>query len=182
VPSASRSFPPTPESVGGARQFTRRTLVSWGADGLEDDARIVASELATNALLHARTPFTLTLTLDADRLRLTMADGSVTRPRMRRFNTAESTTGRGLRMVAELSHAWGVEQDGQGKTVWCEFRVPSAGAGPAEGASQVSTHVRQGDLDVEALLAMYGSDDVDAGPQLFGRRYIRALAPVGVVA
>lgn len=180
VPSASHSFPPTPESVGGARQFTRRTLVSWGADGLEDDVRIVASELATNALLHARTRFTLTLTLDGDRLRLTMADGSATQPRMRRFNGTESTTGRGLRMVAELSHAWGVDKDGQGKAVWCEFRVPVRASRVAMGASQVSTDIRQGDLDVETLLAMYGGDD-DAGPQLFSRRYIGTLARVGVV-
>jgi anti-sigma regulatory factor (Ser/Thr protein kinase) len=182
VPSASHSFPPTPESVGGARQFTRRTLVSWGADGLEDDVRIVASELATNALLHARTRFTLTLTLDGERLRLTMTDGSATQPRMRRFDAAESTTGRGLRMVAELAHAWGVEQDGKGKAVWCEFRVPNGGSRPAKGASQVSADVLLGDLDVQALLALYGGDDDDAGPQLFGRRLIGALATVGVVA
>src|SRR4051812_20415725 len=143
---------------------------------------MVASELATNALLHARTQFTLTLTLDGDRLRLTMADGSATRPRMRRFNSAEATTGRGLRMVAQLSHAWGVEKDGHGKAVWCEFRVPSGGSLRAKGASQVSADIRHRDLDVEALLAMYGGDDDDAGPQLFGRRYIGALARVGVVA
>jgi anti-sigma regulatory factor (Ser/Thr protein kinase) len=182
VPSASHSFPPTPESVGGARQFTRRTLVSWGAGGLEDDVRIVASELATNALLHARTRFTLTLTLDGDRLRLTMTDGSPTHPRVRRFNSAESTTGRGLTMVAELAQAWGVEKDGAGKAVWCEFRVPSRGTRSAEGASQVSAGTLHGDLDVDALLAMYGGDDDDAGPKLFGRRYPVALTPVGVVS
>jgi anti-sigma regulatory factor (Ser/Thr protein kinase) len=181
VPSASHSFPPTPESVGGARQFTRRTLVSWGADGLEDDVRIVASELATNALLHARTHFTLTLTLDGDRLRLTMTDGSTTQPRMRRFSGTESTTGRGLRMIAELAHAWGVEQDGRGKAVWCEFRVPAGGSRRAKEAAQVPTDIRRGDLDVEALLAIYGGDD-DDGPQLFNRRHIGALTAVGVVA
>jgi anti-sigma regulatory factor (Ser/Thr protein kinase) len=125
VASASQSFPPAPESVRRARQFTLRTLASWGADVLEDDVRVVASELATNALLHARTRFTLTLTLENDRLRLSMADGSPNRPRMRRFDTAEATTGRGLRMVAELSQAWGVEQDGEGKAVWCEFPLTS---------------------------------------------------------
>jgi anti-sigma regulatory factor (Ser/Thr protein kinase) len=183
VLSASDSFPPSPESVGHARQFTRRTLVSWGADDLEDDVRTVTSELATNALLHARTPFTLTLTLDGDRLRLTMADGSATQPRMRRFDSAEATTGRGLRMVAQLTSSWGVEKDGTGKAVWCEFRMPAAGAGPVTGGSQVAADTGQADLDVETLLAMYGGDEGGpADPQLFGPRRARALASVGAVA
>ena len=130
MPSASESFPAAPDSVGRARQFTLRTLVSWGAAGLEDDVRVVASELATNALLHARTAFTLTLTLTHDRLRLSMADGSPAQPRVRRFDTTDSTTGRGLRMVAELAQAWGVEKDGEGKAVWCEFHLPATRTWP----------------------------------------------------
>ncbi len=114
--------------MGGARVFAARTLTDWGADGLAEDVRVVASELATNAFLHARTPFTLTLVLDDDRLRLTLTDGSPTAPRPRRFDGTESTTGRGLRIVAELAQAWGVERDSAGKAVWCEFRVGPASA------------------------------------------------------
>jgi anti-sigma regulatory factor (Ser/Thr protein kinase) len=161
VPSASRSFPPTPESVGRARRFAARTLASWGAQQLEDDVRVVASELATNALLHARTEFTLGITLDGDLLRLTLADGSAAQPRMRRFDSAESTTGRGLRMVAELAQAWGVEKDGAGKAVWCEFRIVSAPAAHADGVAQVSASAADLDLGVEALLALYGDDDAE---------------------
>jgi anti-sigma regulatory factor (Ser/Thr protein kinase) len=149
-----------PESVGKARRFATRTLAAWGAEQLEDDVRVVASELATNALLHARTEFTLGLLLDGDRLRVTLADGSAVQPRMRRFDSTESTTGRGLRMVAELAQAWGVAQDGMGKAVWCEFRLDSASAAPADGVAQVPGEIA--DLDVEALLALYGDDD--AGP------------------
>ena len=146
-----------PESVGRVRQFATRTLASWGAQQLEDDVRVVASELATNALLHARTEFTLGLTLDGDRLRVILADGSSVQPRMRRFDSTESTTGRGLRMVAALAQAWGVEKDGLGKAVWCEFRVVSASAAEADGAGQVRPG--SADLDVDALLALYGDDD-----------------------
>jgi anti-sigma regulatory factor (Ser/Thr protein kinase) len=149
-----------PESVGRARRFAARILASWGAQQLEDDVRVVASELATNALLHARTEFTLGLLLDGDRLRVTLADGSAVEPRMRRFDSTESTTGRGLRMVAKLAQAWGVEKDGLGKAVWCEFRVAATSAAQADGVAQV----RAGgdDLDVEALLALY--EDDDGGP------------------
>jgi anti-sigma regulatory factor (Ser/Thr protein kinase) len=184
VPSASSSFPAAPGSIGRARQFTGRTLLSWGADGLEDDVRAVASELATNALLHARTRFTLTLTLDGDTLRLTMADGSPTHPRMRRFDSTESTTGRGLRIVAQLTQAWGVEARGEGKEVWCEFRLQSGGAAPAEGRLQGFPDAGQRDLDVETLLAMYGDDDDGPlrDPQVFHPSPVRVLASIGVVA
>ncbi len=150
-----------PESVGRARQFATRTLASWGARQLEDDVRVIASELATNALLHARTDFTLGLMLDGDRLRVTLADGSSVQPRMRRFDSTESTTGRGLRMVAELTQAWGVEKDGAGKAVWCEFRVVPASAAHADGVAQVSAGAPDLDLGVEALLALYGDDDAE---------------------
>ena len=181
MPSASDSFPPTPESVGRARQFIRRTLASWGADGLDDDVRAVTSELATNALLHARTPFTLTLTLDGDLLRLTLADGSTGRPRMRRFDSAESTTGRGLRMVARLTQAWGVRDQLGGKAVWCDFRLPGVDERPVTGTSRGTADKATRELDVEALLAMYaGDDDSPVDSQLSGRRHARALQLIGV--
>ncbi len=183
MPSASRSFPPTPESVGRARRFAARTLASWGAQQLEDDVRVVASELATNALLHARTEFTLGLTLRGDRLRLTLTDGSAAQPRMRRFDSTESTTGRGLRMVAELAQAWGVEKDGVGKAVWCDFRVAAASAAPADGAGQVRLGAADLDLDVEALLTLYGDDDGEPPrPKLSSCSCARADLVVRVVA
>ena len=183
MPSAFRSFPPAPESVGRARQFATRTLVSWGADQLEDDVRVVASELATNALLHARTDFTLGLTLDGDRLRVTLTDGSAVQPRMRRFDSTESTTGRGLRMVAELAQSWGVDRDGVGKAVWCEFRVASGSAGGvADRAVQVGSEASDED-DVEALLALYGDDDeLPPRPRLSNCSGARPRLVVRVVA
>lgn len=165
MPSASESFPPTPESVAGARRFTRRTLASWGAEQLDDDVRAVASELATNAVLHARTPFTVTLTLAGDRLRLTLADGSARRPRVRRFDNAESTTGRGLKILTELAETWGVDDDGRGKAVWGEFMLLPAELPAAHAAGTAPLPAASGDpavdVDVETLLAMWGGDDGD---------------------
>jgi anti-sigma regulatory factor (Ser/Thr protein kinase) len=169
--------------VGRARQFAARTLASWGAQQLEDDVRVVASELATNAQLHARTEFTLGLSLDGDRLRLTLVDGSPVRPRMRRFDSTESTTGRGLRMVGELAGAWGVEQDGVGKAVWCEFRVDPGSVAQAGGIAQARPEFPVVEEDVEALLAMYGDDDDGVPrPQLSTCSHPRAQLVVRVVA
>jgi Histidine kinase-like ATPase domain len=189
VPSAFRSFPPAPASVAKARQFAARTLDSWGAGQLEDDVRVVASELATNALLHARTDFTLGLALDGDLLRLTIADGSATQPRMRRFDSTDSTTGRGLRMVAELAQAWGVDRDGVGKAVWCEFRVASASASASvtrDAAGRARIHGADDDLDVDALIALYADDDESGDdsprPRLSSCSYPRRRLVVRVVA
>jgi hypothetical protein len=44
---------------------------------LVDDVQLVVSELATNAILHARTPFTVTLDGFDDLVFLTVMDGSV---------------------------------------------------------------------------------------------------------
>jgi anti-sigma regulatory factor (Ser/Thr protein kinase) len=43
---------PQPESVGDARDFTRATLRGWGPAAVSEDAELVVSELATNALRH----------------------------------------------------------------------------------------------------------------------------------
>lgn len=167
--------------MGGARLFAGRTLTAWGADGLAEDVRVVASELATNAFLHARTPFTLTLVLDDDRLRLTLTDGSATAPRLRRFDSTESTTGRGLRIVAELAQAWGVETDSAGKAVWCEFLVGPASAAPTDGAAQSRPGARAVVEDVEALLAQYGDDDDGTPrPRLSSCSYFRPQLVVRV--
>ncbi len=126
------TFPAEPHSVGPARRFAVSTLLGWDhADhtdhtDLADDVRSAVSELATNAALHARTEFTVTVAGDGDVVRVSVSDGSVAGPRMPRHRDDEATTGRGLSMVAQLATAWGVDpgRDGGGKTVWCEFPAP----------------------------------------------------------
>ncbi len=110
-----------PDRVTTYGDFVAATLDEWGRDG-GDAVLLLVSELTTNALLHARTTMTVTVTDEgAGSVLLAVADESAAVPRGRRFS-AESATGRGLRLVESMSSAWGVEVDGAGKTVWC--RVP----------------------------------------------------------
>jgi len=111
---------------------------------VEHDAATVVSELATNALLHARTDFTLTLELQADQLRIALADGSSAAPRVRRFSDTEATTGRGLKMVAALAQAWGIDPADNGKSVWCAVRLPSRTGEPRTETSIGSASTRDG--------------------------------------
>lgn len=116
--SARLSLPPKATSPARARRFVVDTLAEWDADG-GDDLVLVVSELVTNALLHARTPMSVTLEEDEPGVvRLAVSDGSAQVPQERHFSL-ESGTGRGLRLLRSIALEWGVEQRPSGKTVWC---------------------------------------------------------------
>ena len=82
---------------------------------------LVVTELATNALIHALTPFTVTLEAFAHIVLLGVQDGSLHAPVMRAC-VPRDTSGRGIQIVELLSRDWGVtaHADG-GKTVWAAF-------------------------------------------------------------
>jgi len=109
-------------SVRAARRFVAKTLSSWGQEDAVWDAQLVVSELATNAVLHAGTPFTVRLTLADRSVRLEVDDGVSRAPRERRFGP-DATTGRGISLIAEVSASWGVSMRPGGKSVWCELSV-----------------------------------------------------------
>lgn len=88
---------------------------------------LVASELATNALQHAGTPFHVTLEGFDHTLRLTVSDGSRDGP-VQLASELLDTGGRGLEIVDLLSRSWGYLEDVTGKSVWVEFdpvRLPA---------------------------------------------------------
>lgn len=135
APSRAAPYPPgmhlaevtlaaAPASVAAARAFLAGQLDAWRADALQWPAAQVLSELATNAVIHAGTSFTVGLALEGERLRLTVRDGSRRVPRQRHYGVS-ATTGRGLALVGALSDDWGIEATEAGKTVWCVL-VPAA--------------------------------------------------------
>lgn len=115
--SATTSLRGHPSSVAEARRWTRTTLTAWGLETTAWTAAQVVSELATNCALHARTAFSLRLSVEGGGVRIEAADG-VAGGLQPRLYSSTSTTGRGLRIVAGLSTSWGVLPTGEGKTVW----------------------------------------------------------------
>jgi len=110
-----------PASASRARAFVTRHLSEHRLLHLVDPVRLTASELATNALVHARTRFTLTLTEIDDIVLLSVNDGSP-EPAVKAQPDALDLSGRGLRIVAMVSMDWGVRLDTDGaKTVWASF-------------------------------------------------------------
>lgn len=130
MPHITWELPPEPTSPSAARRLVRLALHEWDAGVFEWAAVTLVSELATNAVLHARTRFTVTLTLDGEVLRLAVTDGSPRLPRRRPYSYG-ATTGRGVAMLHTMAARTGVDRgpgpDGtDGKTVWCE--LTSSGA------------------------------------------------------
>lgn len=117
MPEAFLTFPAELNAVGEARRFVRDTLRGWDADDYDFGAPLVVTELATNAALHARTPFSVRLELRPDVLVIEVSDSSPRLPQSRHYS-AHATTGRGLSLVGTLSVRHGVTPTNGGKAVW----------------------------------------------------------------
>lgn len=115
-----RFFVPVPVAVRAVRRFVRQTLEAWGQHDLVVDAELVASELVSNALLHADSPFRVSIAAVPSAIKISVHDADPTEPE-RRDVPAEATSGRGVAIVAGLSHRWGTDHTPDGKVVWVEL-------------------------------------------------------------
>jgi anti-sigma regulatory factor (Ser/Thr protein kinase) len=96
---------------------------------LVGEAEIVASELLTNAVRHARPLSDGTIRvrwkIRGEVVEVEVTDGggaTVPRPAPR---TVWLSSGRGLRIVRALAHEWGVTEDRTGNVVWATLGGPS---------------------------------------------------------
>lgn len=118
--------------VVNARAFVTECLTNHGMLPVMDDVRWVVSELATNAVVHAATAFTVNLSRLDGVLTLTVGDDSPALPRQLGPEAQLAPSGRGLRIVEALSTAWGVTDKVNGKSVWASFDVGASDASEAE--------------------------------------------------
>jgi anti-sigma regulatory factor (Ser/Thr protein kinase) len=117
---ASRTFPKAPQSPGNARAFVAAALTSWDVEAcLGDDAALVVTELAVNAIRHANSAFSVSLGRGDGCIRITVGDADPAPPARRR-NDLRAASGRGLLLVDAVSAAWGSTQVDGGKLVWAE--------------------------------------------------------------
>lgn len=109
-----------------ARAFASGVLRSWHVgEDLCDTGVLAVSELVANAAVHGRPPVRLRLRRTDRRLIVDVCDGDDHLPR-RRLADDTDEDGRGIGIVAALASSWGARQLDAGKSVWCEFALPSA--------------------------------------------------------
>jgi anti-sigma regulatory factor (Ser/Thr protein kinase) len=132
--TSSRRFRCQPEAVTAARRFVRDAL---GDQSLQvaEAAELMASEVATNCVRHARTDFELTIHTRGQ-IRIEVRDTGSGRPTLLSPPPRE-LSGRGLRIVEAMSDAWGVIPASDGKTVW--FTVAQPGSASEESSSAASS-------------------------------------------
>jgi two-component sensor histidine kinase len=84
-----------------------------------DTVLLLVSELVTNAVKHAATPFDVTVSVTGEEVTVAVVDHDRRHPPQMRDPAPDDTSGRGLRIVEELSTSWGTEAvAGDGKRVW----------------------------------------------------------------
>lgn len=110
---------PNATSPAIARAYCDGVLLGEVDRDRRDDARLVVSELVTNAVVHARTRIDLTIVVRDAAVRIEVTDFDVDRPKI----WTGDEGGRGIPIVEALGRAWGVVDMGSGKTVWCELDV-----------------------------------------------------------
>ncbi|QFY05989.1 ATP-binding protein [Nonomuraea phyllanthi] len=126
-----RNFPGTHDQIRAARQFVAGYL---GDHPETDTARLVVSELATNAIRHTRSGlpggrFCVTVLAGTSLLILSVLDeGGPTTPRLCQAH-GEDQNGRGLHLIETLTTRWGVHGDQTGRTVWALIPLSPVGPG-----------------------------------------------------
>ena len=118
----AQSFEGAPVSAAAARRFVASQLSDISTDALEK-ITLMVSELASNAIRHARTGFRVGVERTAGVVRVDVTDSGDGDPARRSPDPTEPA-GRGLRIVAALADEWGVHHArGAEKTVWFTLDV-----------------------------------------------------------
>ena len=122
-PEAVRSYLRSRGGPRAARHFVTGTLRHWGGPwdeaNLAVDAGIVATELATNAVLHGRSDFTIAVAQRPGAVRITVRDTEAAGLPL------VAVPGHGLAVVEKVAARWGAEPlAAGGKQVWAELACP----------------------------------------------------------
>ncbi|WP_322751113.1 MULTISPECIES: ATP-binding protein [unclassified Frankia] len=127
--TARFDLPANARAAGRARRLVNELLATWGREEDAEIARLLVSEVVTNAVRYARCndPLHVQIVAQNDRVRIAVGDGSAMRPILRTV-CDDDESGRGMHLVAALASEWGVidkpADDSPGKHVWFELAAP----------------------------------------------------------
>lgn len=118
-----------PDAPATARAFITDTCDNWGIPRATKLASLVASELVTNAVIHARTPSVMGIHLDRGALHVSVRDGDprpMRRPEPGATGAHTGEHGRGLLILDAMADRWGTLPTATGKVVWATIALPLA--------------------------------------------------------
>ncbi|HJT02013.1 MAG TPA: ATP-binding protein [Pseudonocardiaceae bacterium] len=122
-----RDLPMDPSAAAAGRQLVRDACADWSLPHeCRETAELVATELVTNAVEHARSSSQLTVTYTGAVLHVSVRDYSASIPRPRPIDI-DARRGRGLHLVAALAQNWSVDRHQDGKTIWASLAVDPPG-------------------------------------------------------
>jgi anti-sigma regulatory factor (Ser/Thr protein kinase) len=118
----SGRFPAEHSAPGEARRLVAHALGRWGHSGtFSEAAQLVVTELATNAVLHAGSEFSVLARAEDAGVWISVHDSCPLAPTVRDEGPM-GASGRGLHLVAAIAVDWGVELTAEGKTVWAKLQ------------------------------------------------------------
>lgn len=125
-------LPSTADAAGIARRFVEEHRDHLALD-VVDDAKLLVSEIVTNAVVHGKPEVTLVLRIDPPGLGVVVADEGRAQPHLPdAAPDADAPSGRGLLIIDAIASAWGVSPNAPppGKSVWFELRRLPAASSP----------------------------------------------------
>ncbi|HVE62865.1 MAG TPA: SpoIIE family protein phosphatase [Mycobacteriales bacterium] len=169
-----------------ARQFVRAALEDNGWVDFLEGALLLATELVTNAVVHAGTAIAVSVAGDDHELSIRVQDRMPGRMSgSDRLPDDLHEGGRGLFLVDALATSWGTEHTPTGKAVWFRFARAGAPAAPADPVAENPRHVlaRLAAVQVDWLTAA-GSDALShlSLAEFLGEILHRAAETLGAVA
>jgi|tagenome__1003787_1003787.scaffolds.fasta_scaffold20888764_2 anti-sigma regulatory factor (Ser/Thr protein kinase) len=114
-----------PQAPRAARELVAAACAEWGCSHLVPTATLVASELATNAVVHAGTELEVSISRCGPQIRVAVRDHSDQAPTPLVVEP-DAPTGRGMLLVEALSTSWGVLLTRGGKVVWAVLPAEAA--------------------------------------------------------
>ncbi|MDI1460680.1 ATP-binding protein [Catellatospora sp. KI3] len=121
APRRSLRLPPVAPSCAAARDLAWQACHDFGLRRPAQIVRLLASELAANAIVHARTELQLTLRAVPGGIDVAVRDGDPFPPQA----PGPHDAGGGLELVSALSRDWGCLLTSDGKVVWARVEVLS---------------------------------------------------------
>jgi len=157
---------PVLTAAAAGRQFVAEVCGHWGLQALAEPAALVASELVTNAVVHANTALELQVELRGSWLQVAVHDQD---PDLVGLLAAKDGTDRrlGLQIVDQVARAWGVRQEGAGgKTVWCTLDLPAPQADTVGPGPQLPAGARTATMAVDTDGQQGGPAEATSPPGL----------------